>query len=261
MRNFFRAALLTACACVALSAQSASTFSSDATDLWWNPDESGWGVNVTQQANEIVATLFVYSADGRAHWFVSSAQASSATNPVFTGALYETTGPVFSASFNPSLVTVRQVGTLSFAYSPPDSARLTYSVDGATVTKSIVRQTWSTPTLQTGYHIWRTVRGATGCTIGSISESMVVSQSGSSVSITLFQGGGNTPRCTMNGTIQQTGHLASISGTATCNGSTGPFTFSDMEIGIHGFTARYDGQDLNGCVLSAHVGGVVDSLP
>ena len=28
---------------------------------------------------------------------------------------------------------------------------------------------------------------------------------------------------------------------------------------FRGFTARYDGQDLNGCVLSGHVGGVVDS--
>lgn len=260
MWKFLRAAALTSCACVALAAQCASTFSSDATDLWWNPDESGWGVNVTQQGNEIVATLFVYSADGKAHWFVAPAAASSASHPVFTGALYETTGPVFSTSFNPNLVTVRQVGTLSFDYTPPNSARLTYSVDGATVTKSVVRQTWSAPTLQTGYHIWRTVRGPTGCTIGSISETMVVSQSGSSVNIQLF-GGGNTPRCTMNGTIQQNGRMASITGTATCNGSTGPFAFTDMEIGIHGFTARYDGQDLNGCVLSGHVGGVVDSPP
>ena len=35
------------------------------TDMWFNPSESGWGVNVTQDYNgPIFATFFVYTATG-----------------------------------------------------------------------------------------------------------------------------------------------------------------------------------------------------
>src|SRR5438132_104198 len=107
MRNFVRAVLLAASlACVASRGQCASTFSSDASDVWWNPDESGWGISVAQQNNVIFATLFVYGPDGKAHWYVApDTEARSATSPiVFSGALYETTGPAFPTSFNPNMV-------------------------------------------------------------------------------------------------------------------------------------------------------------
>src|SRR4051794_13939962 len=32
----------------------------DATDLWINPDESGWGVSVFHQGDTLFASLFVY---------------------------------------------------------------------------------------------------------------------------------------------------------------------------------------------------------
>ena len=31
-------------------------------DLWWNPAESGWGVNFTHQGDIIFATWFTYDA-------------------------------------------------------------------------------------------------------------------------------------------------------------------------------------------------------
>jgi hypothetical protein len=265
MQIFFRAAALAAFLfCAALRVQGATTFSSDASDLWWNPNESGWGINIEQQGNVIFATLFVYGTDGRAHWYVApDTEASFTAAPImFSGALYETTGPAFSASFNPNMVGTRQVGTLTFGYTPPASAQLTYSVDGVTVNKSVVRQTWRNVNLHGEYHIWRSVRGtnSSSCSIGSMSEDMIVSQSGSSVTIQLIEGG-TTTRCFMSGAIQQNGRMATISGTANCQGSTGPFVFDDMEVGVHGFTARYEGQDLNGCTLVAHVAGAVDTPP
>jgi len=42
----------------------ASTHSTDYTDLWYLPAESGWGVNVVQQNDIVFATFFVYGPDG-----------------------------------------------------------------------------------------------------------------------------------------------------------------------------------------------------
>ena len=41
------------------------------TDMWFNPSESGWGVNFTQDYNgPIFATFFVYAASGSPTWVV-----------------------------------------------------------------------------------------------------------------------------------------------------------------------------------------------
>jgi lysyl endopeptidase len=118
-------------------------FSFNVQDLWWNPNESGWGVNIAHQGSILFATLFVYGADGKPEWFVMS-NGSGNNQGVFTGALYRTTGPVFNAS--PwSAPTVTQVGTMTFDFSTGNSGQLTYTVDGVQVVKTITRQVFSSP--------------------------------------------------------------------------------------------------------------------
>src|SRR5438552_7996816 len=109
MRAF--AALAIALLCPAAMA-TVSYYQPDVSDLWWNPAESGWGVNMIMQYDTIFATFFVYGPDGRAHWYVASDMRSTgapADMPqYFTGRLYETTGPmVTNAPFNPSAAGVR----------------------------------------------------------------------------------------------------------------------------------------------------------
>src|SRR4029079_12397855 len=80
-----------------------SSFSTDVSDLWWNPDESGWGVNVIQQGNYVFATFFVYDASGRAHGYVASAMvapSAAASGATFQGDLFEARGPYFAVPFN-----------------------------------------------------------------------------------------------------------------------------------------------------------------
>jgi hypothetical protein len=108
----------------------------DASDLWWNPNESGWGVNLVEQGTILFATLFVYDANGRAHWYVSpDMQASSLNTPTdqpvtFMGTLYETTGPVAAENFNPSQVVGRRVGTrASTIEGPTPGSSATWSTD------------------------------------------------------------------------------------------------------------------------------------
>jgi hypothetical protein len=113
-------------------------------DLWYNPSESGWGVNLIQQYDTIFATLFVYGADNRTRWYVAPALRQAATPANFSGDLFETNGPWFGGTFTQGAVSNRRVGTMIFtALVSGTAGTVSYSVDGVSVTKNIQRQTWS----------------------------------------------------------------------------------------------------------------------
>jgi len=115
-------------------------------DLWWNPSESGWGVNVTQQGDVIFATLFDYDLNGQGVWYVL-ANAPKTAPGVYSGALYRVTGPVFNA--NPwTTTTPTQVGQMTFTFATGNTGTLAYTVNGIAVTKSIQRQVFGSPTTQ-----------------------------------------------------------------------------------------------------------------
>lgn len=107
-------------------------------DLWWNPTESGWGFNIIQHpSNVIFAVVYTYIAPNRPMWFVMPGGAwSSPSN--FSGKLYRVTGSPGNAAFRGGDVV--EVGIASIAFNGANDAVLTYSVDGATVAKSITRQ-------------------------------------------------------------------------------------------------------------------------
>ena len=114
-------------------------------DLWWNPSESGWGINLTHQDQTLFGTLFTYDATGRDLWLVMSAGVRQADGS-YLGELYRTTGPAFNATpFNSSQVAVTPVGTMRLSFTNGETGTLVYSVNGATVTKSITRQVFSSP--------------------------------------------------------------------------------------------------------------------
>src|SRR5437588_7218298 len=49
----------------------ASTNTSEITDMWWNPAESGWGVNIILQNSVVFATFFVYDANHNPVWYTA----------------------------------------------------------------------------------------------------------------------------------------------------------------------------------------------
>ncbi|HZZ92136.1 MAG TPA: trypsin-like peptidase domain-containing protein [Usitatibacter sp.] len=113
-------------------------FSDNVQDLWWNPSESGWGINLTQQGSIVFATLFTYDASGQGLWLVMSNGAQDSAGN-FSGTLYRTTGPAFDAS--PwTAANAQAVGTMSLAFTDGDDGTLTYTYNGITVTKKITRQ-------------------------------------------------------------------------------------------------------------------------
>jgi hypothetical protein len=116
-------------------------------DLWWNApagSESGWGINLTHQADIIFGTWFTYGADGKAMWLSVTAPKTAART--YSGTLYRTTGPAFSAvPFDPAKVTATAVGSATFSFTDGASGSFSYTVDGVTQTKAITREVFATP--------------------------------------------------------------------------------------------------------------------
>jgi hypothetical protein len=116
-------------------------------DLWWAAPagaESGWGVNFMQQGDTIFATWFTYDTDGSPLWLSATLDKSAAA--AYTGTLYRTTGPPFSAvPFNPSQVVATPVGTLTLTFTNGNSGTFAYVVNGVSQSKAITRQVLRTP--------------------------------------------------------------------------------------------------------------------
>ena len=110
----------------------------DYTDLWWNPNETGWGVSLTQEFGIIVAVWFAYDANGKPVWYVASSCPVSGN--ACTGDLYQVTGgSALTAAWNNSGIVVTKVGTVTFAFTDANNGLMSYSGNGVTGNRVITR--------------------------------------------------------------------------------------------------------------------------
>ena len=110
----------------------------DYTDLWWNPNESGWGMAITQQFGNIFLAWYVYDSSGKPFWYVAPSCAVSGSSCL--GTLYRTTGPPFGPPLDPTKVQPFAVGSAIVSFVDANNAVLSYTVDGVSATKVIQRQ-------------------------------------------------------------------------------------------------------------------------
>ena len=117
----------------------ATSFTTDQSDLWYIPAESGWGIQLVQRAGTIFATLYVYDINNKPTWFVATMDYQGSL--LWSGDLLLTTGPWFGTTpFDPTTVTVRKVGTMTWTSKTVNSATVSYDVDGVNVSKNVVRE-------------------------------------------------------------------------------------------------------------------------
>jgi hypothetical protein len=114
----------------------------DYSALWWNPNESGWGVSLTQQYGISFVTMFTYDASGNPVWYVASNCAVSGSG--CTGALYKTAGG--SAPTLPWIgpITATPVGTITFAFSDASNGTMNFAISGQSGTRVISKQIFYT---------------------------------------------------------------------------------------------------------------------
>jgi len=238
----------------------AASFSNDQSDLWWNPNENGWGIQFVQRASTIFATMFVYDANGNPAWYTAT-MAGSKPNGVltFTGDLYATTGSWFGAvPYLPARLTLAKVGTMTWQKTSGDPGTLTYSVNGVTVTKSLTRQPITnddyTGPYTAGLHLV-----ASGCTDptknGPIdgSDTLTIAQNGATISLRLV-----TTGCSFNGTYAQAGQFGNVSGNYSCSsGDVGTFALSNMNVTPYAMAALVSTSSASrGCQSAGQIGGV-----
>ena len=200
-------------------------------DMWWNPAESGWGVNIAHQDNTMFATWFIYGANGQPLWLVmSNAQRSGAAGNTFAGDLFQTTGTGFSVTpFVPlQSSNVTTVGRATFVFSDARTGTLTYGVNGATVVKQITRQLLSNVNLTGTYYggIFRT----STCANSGVSNSIFsIEHTPATGAVRIVEAGGNL--CLLTGTTTQYGSILEGAGNYQCQGENGTWTGKEIVAG------------------------------
>ena len=123
--------------------------------LWWNPNESGWGIHLTQRRNTIFAAWFTYDPVGVPRWYVASN--CSISQPLTcpecvekafcSGDIFEVNGPrFFRDPFDPRMVQATNVGVLQLEFADRNNAKMSYVLGNQTRTLSIQRQVFRTGT-------------------------------------------------------------------------------------------------------------------
>src|SRR5262245_10773975 len=106
------------CALLCALASSPTARAENYSDLWWNPDESGWGLALADHETQLFGVWYTYGADGSPIWYVIPGGTLSADKRKFAGDIYQTTGPAWFSQFDPAKVTTTRVGTASIDFAP-----------------------------------------------------------------------------------------------------------------------------------------------
>ncbi len=267
MNAFRRAAcgLLVAVALFAPPPVSATSYSTDQSDLWWAdpPDsENGWGFQLVQRGSVIFATIFIYGPTGAPTWYVAT-MGPAGGQSAWSGDLYTTTGPWFGAiPYNPALFTFRKVGTMTWVAQTSTTGTLTYDVDGLTIVKNVTRQTLVLDNYN-GTYLGAIHFTATGCTNPADNTpptdvpftTISVTQSGPSITITISVLG---LQIAISGTLSQSGQFGSVLGTyAATGGEMGNASVSGMNVQVNSLTATYAlSSTNNGCLDTGYIAGM-----
>lgn len=222
IRDRVTAIILVAIACAVSAPASAAGPSYEG--MWWNPNESGWGVNLTHQGDTIFATWFIFGGDGQPYWVVS-ALAQQAGGSTFKGDAYGGTGTPYTApTFDPNNTHATKVGMATANFTGTNQLTLSYSIAGAPSTKSLTRQTIGRVELSGSYSGYTFNVGP----FGEDRTTFDVS-TGANGTFYLQQASFFSGTCRFTGTFTQVGSRFNATGGYQCSDfSTGTWTTDDL---------------------------------
>jgi len=113
--------------------------------LWWNANESGWGMSVTQHGNIIFAALYTYDATGQPTWYVIPN--CPVTASACSGAIYRVTGGTSPAvPWSAAGKAVAQVGTGTLTFASSSAGTFNFTLNNVPGSKAIALQPLATGT-------------------------------------------------------------------------------------------------------------------
>ena len=239
----------------------ATAFTTDQSDLWWDPAESGWGIQFVHRGSVLFATIFVYDGTNTPIWYTATLH--SVGNLLWSGDLYVTSGPwLGTVPFNPNAVGRRKVGSMTWHATSTRHGALDYGVDGVAVVKNLTRQ-FIVNENYAGHYGGGVHTETTGClnpAFNRITENLGIldiAQNGQTVALQTFPS--TTDSCTFAGTLNQAGQMGAVNGSYVCNsGENGIFQLFEMQVNITGVTGRLttDSNTIAGCQSTGWFGGV-----
>ena len=232
------------------------------TGLYSVPGEAGSGVTATHEEPVIFLTFYLYRSDRTPYWLTATVTRAPDLHGShnYTGDLYETSGPPFGGPFDPTTVTYRKVGTVSFVSGDDYTATLTYTVDGVFISKTYTRFTLNNLNFAGTYA--GTILYPQSCsapTTGVVRTGpTTITQAANALTIVVQAQSGT---CTLSGDYVQSGSLGGSTGTFSCSdGTSGPMTLVAMQMTAVGFTASF-GVNAQQCNLLGAIGGIRISGP
>lgn len=111
------------------------------TDIWYLPNESGWGINITHHPtpnNNIFAVFYHYTTDNLPRFYIVPG-GRFVDSTTFAGDVYLTAGPAVSSPFSSSRITTTTVGQATIRFTSDSAAQLTLTINGVTFSRNIQR--------------------------------------------------------------------------------------------------------------------------
>ena len=239
----------------------ATSANTDLSDIWFNPNESGWGMQMVNTGTFVFATVYVFGTDRKPTWMTGQLRKTVAAQTTYSGPLFVTNGPWFGGPAIPPAVN-REAGTMTFVLTSVRTGQLSYSVDGVPVSKAVQRQTLTFDNYN-GEYVATLTQTSAGCSFpgdnGSFTSGLTVkiAQSGQSMTVDTKYADGSS--CSFSGTYSQLGRMGQNSGSYACTcGEVGTMTFFEMNNVPYMFTARMQASSSNnGCNTEAELSGVI----
>lgn len=252
-------------------------FAADYTDIWYNPDQSGYGYNLVQSNDGVIGadgkthpflfvTFFVFGPANEPVWY--SAELTWNGTDAFMGPLYKSRGTFFGKPWDPTENKADVAGTATFKPNPANDYQgtLLYVVtDVGSATHPLQRQTLTknfTGGAYIGFQIGQYDGGGCGMSSNPFyyedRYELVVadrSNTGGEVVYRFTYGSGLT--CTISGKYEQHGlTLLMRNATYKCtDGTDARVNMSEIRATPLGLEGRYASTVKTSCVESATFSG------
>ena len=241
-------------------------------DWWWNPSQSGMGLNVGQQNDTIFVAWFNYGDDSKASFLTMGGVLNG---NALSGTLYRGTGPAPGPNYNPAVVKQAAVGTATLTFNSNTDATLTYSYDNKSGSMALQRFSFASPNLN---QTWKAIDSLvlSGCANSSLNGELTATAihkvqqgTGSNFTITTTQLDGSN-MCVSSMTGQPAGSRFSATGKIVCeDGFSANVNIDDMNIQSdylnlsYTFSEMQGSSNLRSCVRKGNMAGVVkkETLP
>jgi hypothetical protein len=118
--------------------------------LWWNPNESGWGISLTQHSDKVFAAIYSYDTAGQPTWYaLSNCPILAAKAGSCTGDIYKVTGGSTPLAPWVGPVTAVSEGTGTFTFNDASHGQFDYTFkDGVKRSKVIEKLAFASGTTQ-----------------------------------------------------------------------------------------------------------------